>query len=237
MHELCYAVSDRPTGGFRFGGVIVSNIDAHIDSYKPADKPAAYGGNNHGSIVEIAGQWYIFYHRHTNGTHFSRQDCAEPIYFLSDGSIPQVKMTSCGLNGGPLRGEGMYPAYIVCNLFTSANYPLSDDLNLPKITQDGCDGDEIDGHISNILDGTVIGYKYFMFHDVCCVKLSTRGYAHGVFEVKTSWNGPTLGTIPVDSTNVWHDTLGDVKIPNGTHAFYLVYHGSGTVMLRTISFS
>ena len=40
MHELCYAVSDRPTGGFIFGGVIVSNNDMHIDTYKPADKPA-----------------------------------------------------------------------------------------------------------------------------------------------------------------------------------------------------
>ncbi len=44
MHELCYAVSDRPTGGFRFGGVIVSNNDSHIATYKPADMPAAYGG-------------------------------------------------------------------------------------------------------------------------------------------------------------------------------------------------
>ena len=26
MHELCYAVSDKPDGGFVYGGVIISNV-------------------------------------------------------------------------------------------------------------------------------------------------------------------------------------------------------------------
>lgn len=68
MHELCYATSKEPTKNFTYGGVIVSNCDMHIDSYKPAKMPTAYGANNHGSIVKILGKWYIFYHRHTNGT-------------------------------------------------------------------------------------------------------------------------------------------------------------------------
>ena len=51
MHELCYAVSDKPNGGFRYGGVIVSNADLHIGTYKPADMPACCGGNNHGGMV------------------------------------------------------------------------------------------------------------------------------------------------------------------------------------------
>jgi hypothetical protein len=63
-------------------------------------------------MVEVLGQWYIFYHRHTNGTCFSRQTCAEAIEIKEDGSIPQVELTSCGLNGGPLLGRGEYPAYI-----------------------------------------------------------------------------------------------------------------------------
>ena len=53
MHELCYAVSDTPTGEYRYQGVLISNCDRHIDSYKAADKPTAYGGNNHGSILEV----------------------------------------------------------------------------------------------------------------------------------------------------------------------------------------
>ena len=73
FHELSYAVSDRPTGGFEYAGVLVSNGDLHIDSYKPAEKTTFYCANNHGSMVEIEGEWYIFYHRHTNGTNYSRQ--------------------------------------------------------------------------------------------------------------------------------------------------------------------
>jgi hypothetical protein len=76
---VCYATSKHPTRGFVYRGVIVINSDLHIDSYKPAEKPMFYGGNNHGGMEEIHGQWYIFYHRHTNGTNFSRQGCAEPI--------------------------------------------------------------------------------------------------------------------------------------------------------------
>lgn len=91
MHELCYAVSDSLTEGFHYGGVIVSNCDLHIDSYKPAELPTAYGANNHGSIIRIGEKWYVFYHRHTNGTWYSRQGCAEEIQFHEDGSIPQVE--------------------------------------------------------------------------------------------------------------------------------------------------
>lgn len=60
MHELCYAISREPTKGFTYGGVIVSNCDLHIASYKPSAMPMAYGANNHGSIVRIGKDWYIF---------------------------------------------------------------------------------------------------------------------------------------------------------------------------------
>ena len=39
MHELCYATSKHPGRDFRYCGVLVSNCDMHIDSYKPANKP------------------------------------------------------------------------------------------------------------------------------------------------------------------------------------------------------
>lgn len=235
MHELCYAVSDRPTGGFTYGGVIVSNNDSHIATYKPADKPAAYGGNNHGSIVEIGGQWYVFYHRHTNGTCFSRQGCAEPIEIVSDCTIPQVEITSCGLNGGPLHGEGEYPAYIACNLFTGADHAMSDDPAFPKIAQDGRDGDEIDGHIAGIKDGTTIGFKYFLCEGVRRVKVTTRAYAHGRFEVKTAWDGEPLGVIPFDSSNVWEEHAAEIAIPDGKQAIWLIYRGSGSPMLKSFA--
>lgn len=56
-----------------YQGVIVSNNDIGISTYKPAEQPMYYGGNNHGGMVCVNEKWYIFYHRHTNGTNFSRQ--------------------------------------------------------------------------------------------------------------------------------------------------------------------
>ena len=202
MHELCYATSKSPTEGFRYGGVLVSNCDLHIDTYKTADMPAAYGGNNHGSIIKILDKWYIFYHRQTNGTWFSRQGCAEEISILPDGSIPQAELTSCGLNGGPLPGEGEYPAYIACNLFmdTPDLYVAGD--KYPKIMQDGRDGDENSGFIGNMKDTTTAGFKYFDCKNVKKIRIWVRGYANGVFEVKTKWNGEVLASMKVKNSNV-----------------------------------
>lgn len=50
-----------------------------------ADMLTAYGANNHGSIVQIGEDWYIFYHRHTNNTWYSRQGCAEKLQIMPDG--------------------------------------------------------------------------------------------------------------------------------------------------------
>jgi hypothetical protein len=241
MHELCYATSKHPTKGFMYGGVIVSNADMHIDSYKPADKPMYYGGNNHGSIVEIGDQWYIFYHRQTNGHHFSRQGCAEPIRFREDGSIVQAEMTSCGLNGGPLAGRGEYPAYIACNLFCKdeelyiGTYGAWMDGRFPKITQDGKDGDEEPGYIANMRDTATAGFKYFDCRGVKRVKIKVRGYAKGAFEVKTAWDGPALGSIPVDFTNIWKEYEADIAIPDGVHALYFTYRGGGNAQLKSFA--
>ena len=161
MHELCYATAKDPRGPFTYGGVIVSNCDLHIDTYKPAEMAMAYGGNNHGSLVEIAGQWYIFYHRQTNGHWYSRQGCAEPVYFDAEGKIAQVEITSCGLNGGPLKGEGTYPAYIACNLFTEEHALMAGKPGAPRVTQDGRDDDKEPGYITDIVAGTTMGFKYF----------------------------------------------------------------------------
>ncbi len=225
MHELCYATSRSPIEGFRYGGVIVSNCDIGIDSYKPADMPAAYGGNNHGSIVEVNGQGYIFYHRQTNATWYNRQGCAEPIRFLADGSIPQVEITSCGLNGGPLKGKGEYPAYIACHLFTREPHMMSGDPRLPRVMQDGGDGDKYPGYVGYIVDGTTIGFKSFDCKGVTGIRIKTRGYAAGSFSVKPRWDGPALAEIPIRFTNVWTEYAAKAAIPDGVHALYLTYHG------------
>lgn len=238
FHELCYAVSTSPTEGFTYKGVIVSNADMHIDTYKPAEKPVFYGGNNHGSIVEVDGEWYIFYHRHTNGTNFSRQGCVERIQIQEDGTIPQVEMTSCG-GVGALEGRGKYPAYLACNLFTEEEELYTRgmcgwmDCRFPKITQDGGDGDEEIGYIANMCDGATAGFKYFDCRDIQKVSVWIRGYCGGYVEVKTAWDGPVLGTIPVESENFWRKYSADIAIPDGVHALYFTYRGEYAVNIAS----
>lgn len=236
MHELCYATSKNPLGDFKYGGVIVSNCDLHINSYKDAEMPVAYGANNHGGIELINGEYYIFYHRHTNGTWYSRQGCAEKIKIQPDGSIPQVEITSCGLNGKPLVGKGEYPGYIACNLFVEdkpAKY--IGDLSLPKIMQDGKDGDENEGYVANVQNGAFIGFKYFDCKDIHNFSITTRGYIKGIFEIRTKWDGPVLGTACCDFSNVWEKNAGKADIPDGTNAIYLTFRGTGNGHLKSFS--
>ncbi|WP_145414227.1 family 43 glycosylhydrolase [Paenibacillus xylanexedens] len=245
MHELCYAASTSPTQGFEYQGVIVSNCDLHIDSYKPAGKPMYYGGNNHGSIVEINKEWYIFYHRHTNGDAFNRQGCIEKLTFEKDGFISQVEMTSCGSNGEPLEGRGEYPAYLACNLFTQEDQLYTGgfgagawlDSRFPKITQDGRDGDEETGYIGNMTESATAGFKYFDCKDIQQVTIKVRGYCNGSFEVKTAWDGPVLGTIPVHFTNVWKSYAAAIRIPDGQQALYFTYQGMGSASLASFELS
>jgi len=233
MHELCYATSKNPTSGFVYGGVIVSNCDIGISSYKPADMPAAYGANNHGGFEIINGEYYMFYHRHTNNTWYSRQGCAEKIKILEDGSIPQVEITSCGLNGGPLEGKGTYPTYIICNQFNATKpekYVTAEGVS--KVVQDGSDGDQNIGYVVNINDNQTLGFKYFDCKGVSKISITTRGYIHGVFEVKTELKGPVLATLKPQSSNFWEPTSADIKMPDGVNAIYFTYKGNGTAQLK-----
>ena len=157
-HELCYATSDQPDRDFVFGGTIVSNGDI---GYRGRDTQHKLNmtGTTHGSIIEINGQWYVFYHRLTHKSDYSRQACAEKIRILEDGSIPQAEMTSCGLNDGPLSAEGTYPAVIACNL-TNGHMPHGSNsvfqISFPNVTHKGQER-----FIAEIEDHTLIGYKYF----------------------------------------------------------------------------
>lgn len=236
MHELCYSVSKNPLEGFTYGGVIISNCDIGISNGKPKEKPMAYGANNHGGIVNIRDQWYIFYHRHTNHSWYCRQGCAEPITFQGE-HIRQVEMTSCGLNGKPLKGKGTYPSYIACNLFTEKEEMYVGGENQPYIMRDGCDGDYDPAYITNLTDHATAGFKYFSCKDVKKIGISVRGYARGEFEVRTAWDGSVCGKISVDFTNVWEYYEAPVKIDNGIQAIYLTFRGEGTADLQSVTFT
>ena len=100
-HELCYATSDSPVKKFQYGGILVSNGDIGMEGVPDVKHARNNTGNTHGSIIELNGKYFVFYHRHSNRKQSSRQAMAEEIRF-EDGKFYQAEMTSCGLNGGPL---------------------------------------------------------------------------------------------------------------------------------------
>jgi hypothetical protein len=135
--RLVYSTSKAPLGPFEYRGVIIDN---------GVDYP---GGNDHGSICQINGQWYIFYHRTTNGTSMSRRGCVERIEILPDGTIAQAEMTSLGFEKS-LSPYKITPADIAC------------------VLKGGCIVTELDVFtrvVTNITRDCVIGYKYFDFGD------------------------------------------------------------------------
>lgn len=170
-HELCYATSPFPDKDFVFRGTIVSNGDVGLNGRKEKDR-VNHTATNHGSIENINGQWYVFYHRQTCGSDFSRQACAERIEVLPDGSIPQVEVTSCGLNGGSLRGEGRYPAYICCNL-VGGRMPHGGNRKFSGIPMIVMSKDGV--YVENMKKGSVARYKYFDLSRLDTMSLTARG--------------------------------------------------------------
>ena len=89
----------------------------------------------------------------------------------------------------------------------------------------GRDGDEVPGFIGNICGNTTIGFKYFDMQGVKGVAITARAYMTGHFEVKTSWDGEVLATIPVHNSNIWERYEAEVSIPDGVRALYLTFRG------------
>ena len=108
-------MSKEPDRNFEYGGTIVSTGDVGFDGRKEKDR-LNVTGTTHGSIEFINGRWYVFYHRLTHASDYSRQACAEPIKINEDSSICQVEISSSGLEAKPLSASGIYPAVIACNI-------------------------------------------------------------------------------------------------------------------------
>lgn len=196
---LDYATSDSPTGPFTYRGTIIDN---------GIDFP---GGNDHGSVCCINGQWYIFYHRMTNGTIMSRRGCVERIEILPDGTIPQVEMTSLGFE------ESLNPYD-----FTQADTAC--------VLKGGCyitETSVFERPIVNVTDGCVMGWKYFDFGEdfaskTMQIRLKLRGTgSRGRVHVRLdSEDGEELGTVDFAEDS---GTAGArIKAATGRHAVFLV---------------
>ncbi len=196
---LDYATSDSPTGPFTYRGTIIDN---------GIDFP---GGNDHGSVCCINGQWYIFYHRMTNGTIMSRRGCVERIEILPDGTIPQVEMTSLGFE------ESLNPYD-----FTQADTAC--------VLKGGCyitETSVFERPIVNVTDGCVMGWKYFDFGEdfaskTMQIRLKLRGTgSRGRVHVRLdSEDGEELGTVDFAEDS---GTAGSrIKAVTGRRAVFLV---------------
>lgn len=196
---LDYATSDSPTGPFTYRGTIIDN---------GIDFP---GGNDHGSVCCVNGQWYIFYHRMTNGTIMSRRGCVERIEILPDGTIPQVEMTSLGFE------ESLNPYD-----FTQADTAC--------VLKGGCyitETSVFERPIVNVTDGCVMGWKYFDFGEdfaskTMQIRLKLRGTgSRGRVHVRLdSEDGEELGTVDFAEDS---GTAGArIKAATGSHAVFLV---------------
>ncbi|MGG1617757.1 family 43 glycosylhydrolase [Paenibacillus sp. NRS-1782] len=230
-HELCYATSIYPDREFQYGGVIISNGDIGMNGRDPKDR-LTVTGNNHGSIECINGNWYIFYHRHTHMSSNSRQACAEQINILKDGSIPQVEMTSCGLNSGPLQATGEYPAVIACNL-TDGHMPHmtngSSKKKKPHITHRA-----EERFLTNISTGTLLAYKYFDFQGSTKLTVKTRGPGSGTLIISNK-PGKKLAEIKINSSESWKLSSTHIEL-NGMHALYFTFKGKNRIELLSFSF-
>lgn len=201
--RLDYAVSDSPRGPFRHMGTIIDNS---------VDYP---GGNNHGSVCCINGQWYIFYHRMTNNTIMSRRACAERIEILEDGTIPQVEMTSLGFEKA-LNPYRETPADIAC------------------VLKGGCfitEKDVFTRTVTEIKSGCVIGYKYFDFGEdyssrtmKFSVKIKGCGCPAEIRIMIDGENGKEIGVCKTGTNDGVYSA--EIKNVTGTHSvFFSIKHG------------
>ncbi len=236
--ELCYATSDYPDRDFTFGGVIVNTGDVGIGG-RQGHQRLNLTGTTHGSIEEIDGKWYVFYHRLTHKSDYSRQACAEQIEILPDGSIPQVEVTSCGLNGGALAAEGTYPAAIACNITNgsmphcpNATFPVL----LPHVTHAENANGETERFIDQIGERTFIGFKYFAFEGGEKLTLTYRSKLDGRFFVMNE-NSENIGVIELAPAEDWAQASCKLDVTPGVHPLYLVFITPGEVALKDIEFT
>ncbi len=231
-HELCYAVSDYPDKGFSYGGIIVSNGDIGLNGRKRKAR-TNITGNNHGSIEKIGDKHYIFYHRMTDKSTYSRQGCAEEIKIDNDGKIAQVEITSQGLNGKPLAASGEYNAAIACGLISKKTFHLINGKSNKKVPYIAhANGTAT---IKDICNGTCVSYKYFDFNGDTLLHLKLRGDFKGKVEVLQQENGTAVKEIAVTPNKDYAVYSCKLNIV-GKSGIWLKFTGKGKAELASITF-
>ena len=107
---LRYAFGDSPLGPWRSGGVLVDSRGVVLNEDGSKLITTNFGHNTHGSLQEINGQWYVFYHRPPRGFGNARQAMVAPVKITWD-KKPVAK-------GGVVKITG-YDPYVKGNEWTA----------------------------------------------------------------------------------------------------------------------
>ena len=182
---LRYAYGDTPLGPWRSGGVLVDSrgVVPNEDGSKLITTNA--GHNTHGSLQEINGQWYVFYHRPPRGFGNARQAMVAPVKIEWDkkpvakggqvritGYDPYTKnneWTAKATDGNEYTGaevtsEGFQIFGLPCYGYYSAGiacYMAGPNAN--QYMQDNHDVWDNSMDLAGLQGGSIIGFKYFNF--------------------------------------------------------------------------
>lgn len=217
-YTLAYAYGDHPLGPFTYGGTLIDGRAREKDANGNPIASANPTGNTHGSICEINGQWYVFYHRQTGVNEYSRQAMVAPIDVkVTEGpngkvEISEAEYTSEGFEINGLSVGRRYPAAIACwltgpsattrdekgnSIYTGSYVEATYLKNIPE-------GDAYDlrwnvNPVVNNTDGSIVGYKYFNLDGL------KKSSAKLVLRMKTQ--GPQ-GQVRVMIDSPWEATGG-----------------------------
>lgn len=181
-YTLAYAYSDSPMGPFTYGGTLIDGRARDTDAAGHTVPTACPYGNTHGSLQEINGKWWVFYHRQTGTDEYSRQAMVAPVNVVVEkGKGGKVIISEGEYNSEGFRTEGLNPldrtpAGLACylthpdgvrqsypNFFFSGSYVkatrLDNGASLGSFSynQPLCP-------VVNNTSGSVVGYKYFDFN-------------------------------------------------------------------------
>jgi arabinoxylan arabinofuranohydrolase len=207
---LAYATGPAPLGPFEKRGILIDNTGCDPQTW-----------NNHGSIAEFNGQWYVFYHRSSQASKFNRRVCVEPIRFNLDGSIAEVEMTTQGVSK-PLLATNTIEAWRACLLSGQVH---------SEAIQPGPNCSSFGEHLTMIHAGDWAAYKYIDFGPgVTAFQARAASLAYGgAIDLHLDRpDGPLVGTCPVSRTGGWQQWQKftcPVQGTAGVHALYLVFHG------------
>ncbi|MBR1740684.1 MAG: family 43 glycosylhydrolase, partial [Lachnospiraceae bacterium] len=169
---LSYRFSDSPFGPFHDGGDISFNGGEILRDEEGLGLMTYPWGNNHGSIVEVNGKWYIFYHRRTGTNEFSRQAMLEPVDIamgkdglLYIGDIKYLDGEPVSSHPVEMTSQGAHINGIDAFLWISAGYAchIHGGRETAYIEPRYEKSEEISTPVVGITSGTTVGFRYLQF--------------------------------------------------------------------------